>query len=301
MKFLKSFLKLLGAAGGVFLLFLFCESQTQGFRPYLLLSNLPNDPRWEVPPLDAESEAKIDTLLNQPFTFLGAGGWCIAFLGADEKTVLKFFRHSQFLPTSILKEFSFEKLLLKTPPLPEGAPYFQEFNFKSCILLYKEAKERTGILYLHLNKTKGRHKPVLLIDNIGVHHHIDLDATEFIVQEKAELILSRIDTLAKEEKWREAEQCIDEILSCLIALYQRGIKDYDRSFRHNFGFIGKKAITLDLSSFGHEPAIANPTVYTQELVLKTQRLERFLRKKHPELHPYYKNRLSSLSKEIQKS
>ncbi len=272
----------------------FCQKQTHGFRPFWILSNLPNEERWEVPPLSPEEQQQIDQLLDQPFTFLGSGGWCFAFLGRDEKTVLKFYRHSHLLPSSIIREFAFKKLLLQSDPLPPNLPYFQEFNFKSCMLLYAQAKERSGILYVHLNKTQGKHKPVTLFDNIGIRHVIDLDKTEFVVQKRADLLFPHLQHLSKQKRTEEAKQCLDDFYRCLLTLSQRGIRDYDRSLRNNFGFTEDGAVALDLSSFGVDETLKNPGEYKKEIMNKTQRLSRFLRKYHPDLYAYSEQRLSEI-------
>jgi hypothetical protein len=275
-------------------LHLFCQKQTHGFRPYLILSNLPNEPRWEVPPLSFEEQKRIDQLLDQRFTFLGSGGWCFAFLGQDGKTVLKFYRHSHFCPSSIFKDFSCKKLLLQSDPWPQNMNYFQTFNFKSCMLLYSEANERTGILYVHLNKTQGKHKPVTLIDNIGIAHVIDLDKTEFVVQKRADLLFPHLQQLSEQKKMDEARQCIDDLLNCLLTLCQRGIRDNDQSLRENFGFTEDGAVTLDLSSFEFDETLKSPGQYRREIMNKTQRLSRFLRKYHPELYSHSEQRLSEI-------
>lgn len=291
---MKLFLKFLFAAALFIGLYFFCLKQTKGFRPYLILSNLPNDPRWETSPLSAQELQAINAKLDQPFTFLGCGGWCIAFLGQDQKTVLKFYRHSHLLLSSILRDFSFKKLLLKADPLPSGTTYFQEFNFKSCMLLLKEAKERSGLLYVHLNKTQGLHKPVILIDNIGVTHVIDLDKTEFVIQKRAELLLPYLEKLIKQNKTEEVKRSIDDLIDCLLTLYKRGARDYDTSLRNNFGFTEDGAVTLDLSSFGYDETIKKPTNYKKEIIIKTERLAHWLKKYHPDFFAYYDNRLNEL-------
>jgi hypothetical protein len=293
-RILRTSLYFLGLAALFASLHSFCLRQTHGFRPYLILSNLPNEPRWEVPPLTEEKQKNINQLLDQPFTFLGSGGWCFAFLGQDQKTVLKFYKHSHLIPSSIFKEFSFKKLFLQSDPWPQNHPYFQEFNFKSCMLLYTQAKERSGILYVHLNKTQGKHKPVTLIDNIGIHHTIDLDQTEFVVQKRADLLFPHLQRLSKQKKIDEAKQCIDDFLNCLLTFCKRGIRDYDRSLRNNFGFTDEGAVTLDLSSFGPDETIKNPGNYKKEIINKTQRLSRFLRKYHPDLYSHSEQRLSEI-------
>jgi hypothetical protein len=286
--------KLLAAVALLTGLNMFCDSQTKGFRPYLIVSNLPNDPRWEVPPLAEEEQKQITSLLDQSFSYLGAGGWCIAFLGEDRKTVLKFFRHTHLLPSTLLKDFSLGKLLMKAKPLPQGAFYHQEFNFKSCTLLYKESRELTGLLYVHLNKTQGLHKPVTLIDNIGVKHTIDLDQTEFVVQKRATLLLEHIDHLAKHNKKDEAKRCLDDMIACLLALYKRGHRDYDHSLRNNFGYTEDGAVTLDLSSFGFDESLKKSGEYRKEVIIKTRRLSRFLDKNHKDLSNYFEQKLNEV-------
>ena len=105
----------------------------------------------------------------------GRGRLDVSPFGQIKKTVLKFYRHTHFRPNQLFKNFSFKKLLLQSDPLPENAYYFQSFNFQSCCNLYSLVKERTGILYVHINKTEGKHKPVTLYDNIGIRYIIDLD------------------------------------------------------------------------------------------------------------------------------
>ena len=277
-------------------LYFFCLQITHGFRPYLILSNLPNDPRWETPPLSREEQEKIDTLLNQSFTFLGSGGWCFAFLGEDQKTVLKFYKHSHLLFPSTLKDFSLNKLFLKSPPWPQNTSYFQEFNFKSCMLIYSKAKDRTGLLHVHLNKTENLYPSVTLVDNSGVHHTIELDKTEFILQEKAELLFPHIDHLVKTQKIQDAKACIDNLLQCLLTFYKNGTKDYDHSLKNNFGFVDGRAIALDLSSFGVDETMAQPDNYKKEIARKTWRLRRWLKKHHYDLYLYYNNQLLNLMK-----
>lgn len=294
--YLKATLKTLLAIATLVGVKFFCDFQTKGFRPHLIVSNLPNDPRWEVPELTEEEQQQVDTLLDQKFTFLGTGGWCYAFLGEDQTTVLKFYKHSHLLPSTIFREgITFDKLLFKSAPWPQNAPYFQEFNFKSCMLLYKEAKERTGLLYVHINKTENKHKPVILIDNVGVQHPIDLDKTEFIVQRKAQLLIPHLQQLMHDKKPEEAKRCIDNLLQCLLTFYQKGIRDYDKSIRKNFGFIGEYAISLDISSFGPDPSLKDPEEYRKEIALKTHRVARWLRKHEPELYIHYEKSLKNLS------
>ncbi len=269
-----------------------CEKATQGFRLHLVLSNLPNDPRWELPPLSQEAMATLEHRLDQPFTLLGTGGWCFAFLGADQHTVLKFYKHTHLSLLNALKELSFKKFLLKSPSWPQNTPYFQEFNFTSCALLYTKLKSRTGLLYAHLNKTEGLFKPVTLIDNLGVKHLVELDHTEFVVQEKAELIIPYLEQLVKEGKIDLAKNSIDDIIQCLLELYKAGLRDVDVSFRNNFGYVDNKAVALDLSSFVYDKTLEGVDDYRMMVQTKTKRLAHYLKKYQPELYLHYQHSLA---------
>lgn len=272
----------------------FCLNQTKGFRYYYLLSNLPNDERWEFPPLSVDEKKNVDALLAQEFTFLGSGGWCFAFLGADGTTVLKFYKHTHLRLDKVMKRFSFKKLISKSDPLPKDAYYFQEFNFKSCALLYQHAKELTGILYAHLNKTENLLPQVVLIDNIGVRHTIDLDKTEFILQQKADLLIPHLQKQMASHNVEGAKNSIDALLNCIVKLYDKGIRDHDSSIRNNYGFTEEGAIALDISSFGPDDSLKDPAVQKVELRRKTHRLERWLKKYHLELYHYYEQRINQI-------
>lgn len=288
---MKRLLLLLVAIAGIHW---FAEKQTQGFRFYKLLSNLPFDSRWETPQMESERLDQINARLNQSFTFLGAGGWCVAFLGEDQKTVLKFFRHIHLDLPNIFRRFSFQKLLLNAPPEESKLYYFQHFNFNSCHLLFTRCKELSGIDYLHLNKTPPLHPTVTLYDPSGVPHQIDLNATEFVIQERADLLCPHINRLVKEEGMPAAKKAIDAFLHCLLTFYKEGLRDDDRTLRDNFGFIGDQPVTVDLSSWVLDPAIQKPSRYKKEIILKTHRLNRWLNKYHPELHQHLEERLCDI-------
>lgn len=272
----------------------FIEKQTHGFRYHHLLSNLPYDARWALPPVQEETLSQINARLDQPFTFLGGGGWCYAFLGEDEKTVLKFFKHTDLCFQNLFKQFSFQKLFLKSPPEEANDYYFHPFNFNSCMLLYHHCQKESGIQYLHLNKTRGLHPTVTLYDPVGVPHQIQLDQTEFIVQEKAELLIPHLKHLIHKGEIEEAKEAIDALLNCLLSFYQKGIRDDDHGLRNNFGYIGGKPVTLDLSSWVEDASIKEPARYKKELVIKTLVLGRWLNKYHPALYNHFNDQLCAI-------
>ena len=256
-----------------------CDTQTKGFRFHHLLSDLPNDPKWEFPPLSQTELATLNEKLSQPFHFLGKGGWCYAFLGEDQETVLKFYRHTHLDLPSLFNSFSFQKLLLKSDRIEPESPYFQEFNFNSCKLLFTLFKERTGLLYAHLNKTTSLHPIATLIDPIGVRHKIDLNATEFLVQKKAELLIPHFSRLIENQNREEAKRSLDDLLDLLTSFYALGVVDLDKGLRNNFGFLDNRAIAIDISSFVKKPQ--KECNLKEELINKTGAATPFFEKERP--------------------
>src|SRR2546428_4046403 len=120
----------------------FCHHQTEGFRVHKIASTLPYDPKWDVAPLSADEQLAVDKALDQPFTFLGSGGQCYAFLSQDQTTVIKFFKHHHMRPINWLNRLSLpiflDKYRLKIIEMRQ-----KKFDhiFGSCKIAYDDFKE----------------------------------------------------------------------------------------------------------------------------------------------------------------
>ena len=278
-------------------IYFFCGAQTKGFRPYSSSPISPMTPAGR-PLLYLKEQTDIAALFNQPFTFLGSGGWCYAFLGQDQKTVLKFYRHTHLLPSSIFKDFSFDKLLLKSAPsAAKCLTIFKNSTSTAACCCWKEAKDRSGLLYVHLNKTQELAQARHPDRSYRRPARIDLDKTEFVIQKKADLLIPHLENLLQQQKPEEVKHCLDDLIDCLLTLYKNGIRDNDTSLRQNFGFTDQCAITLDLSSFEWDASLQKAPSYQKEISLKTKRLAHWLKKYHPDLFLYYDARLKALQSE----
>lgn len=267
----------------------YCERQTQGFRFYRLLSSIPDDPQWETERLGAEHRL----LLDQTFTFIGKGGFCCAFLGEDQKTVLKFYLHTHLKPLPILQDFSWQKLYLKSAPCPP-IPYLT-IALKSSKLLFDHAKDRTGLIHLQLNKSDREFSSVTLIDPLGIRHTIDLNETEFILQQRAEPLVHYLARAIKEKNMDAAKAAIDNYLDCLLHLCKRGLKDLDNGFRNNYGILSDgNVISMDISSFAEDASLMRPSVFKKEIILKSHNLGRWLKHRHSGLLAHFDQRLIQL-------
>ena len=121
----------------------FCQKQTKGFA----LSKI-------APSFSSELVQEIDkdvlSVLDQPFHYLGKGVQCYAFVSADDKYVLKFFRMRRLLPSPwlvkmpLLESYKQEKIKRKSEEL------FRDFT--SYKIAYEQLQEETGLVYVHLNQ-----------------------------------------------------------------------------------------------------------------------------------------------------
>ena len=204
-------------------------------------------------PPAAEKKAASHPLLEQPFTYLGSGGQCTAFLGADGKTVLK---------------------ILKTT---------KSKTLNSFRIASSHFPNESALLFLHLEQT-ATPLPVLLTDSLGLPHNIDLSTTAFLLQENALPFLPHLENLIHSHQQEKAKQCIHDYIALLASHCRQGINYTDLGLRRNFGLIGSRVILFDLGSFVPDPSI---TLATQ-LPLKTAKLLLWLEQKDPTLTAFAK-------------
>ena len=163
----------------------FCRSKTDGFSMSKITSEMTYHKEFETSSLSNKELDSIRSILDQPYHYLGKGVQCFAFVSADDKYVLKFFRMRRVLPSPWLikmpvnESYKKEKISRK----------FEEFmrDFMSYKIAYELLKEDTGLVYIHLNKTNLLHQKITLFDKIRIKHTIDMDNMEFILQKKADL------------------------------------------------------------------------------------------------------------------
>jgi hypothetical protein len=269
----------------------FCESQTKGFRLQEILSDIPNNSRWEVAPLSSESVRNIQAKLQQKFRYLGSGEQSHAFLGEDQKTVLKFFRHNDLSVLKMLKHFPDEVQV-------KFWNFFKNYDprhvFDSSKLAYEMLQDETGLHYLHINKTKGRFGLVKLNDNSGVAHTVDLDETEFMVQDYCELATVRINAQMKSGNLNAARATVEALFTSIEDWSRRGIHIDNPALKRNIGFCGDRVIMLDVGSLKKRAPVKTPEHFKREIKHVTRELGRWIYKHHPALFPSYEDGLSKL-------
>jgi hypothetical protein len=126
---------------------------TDGFRVSNMTYDMPHNPDWEVPPLSDQEKKEVDSILNQPFNYVGKGAQSYVFASKDGKYVIKFFKFRHLRPSWIidaLPEWDFLKDYREKNR--ERKNRLIMVVFSGYKLAYDELRNQSGIVYLHLNK-----------------------------------------------------------------------------------------------------------------------------------------------------
>jgi hypothetical protein len=220
------------------------QHKTLGFSTAKISSGFSYNEGFAVPEPQGEEFENIKKILSQKYTLLASGSQSYAFASADGKYVVKFFRMKHQIPR------------ISDLWRPERRAH-QKQNllsiFESHKLAFEHLKSETGLVYLHLNKTQHLHLTLPAVDKWGRTHNINLDKTEFVVQEKADLIFNRLAQLKKDPLATRA--AIDSVLHLVKIQCDKGIVDHDKAVKNNYGFVGDRPIHLDIGRlhFANKP------------------------------------------------
>ncbi len=160
----------------------------------------------------------IKVILSQKFSYLGKGAQCYAFLSADERFVLKFFRNKR-LKTNTERSHRY---------------------LHSWELAENDLREETAIVYAHLDPSSVG--MLTLVDKLGIEHQFDTENTPFLIQKRADPFYAILDT-------QNIHTTIEQLTRLIKKRCALGIRDKDPNLATNFGFVEGKLIQIDTSRF----------------------------------------------------
>jgi hypothetical protein len=207
----------------------------EGFSEDKIASTLPVYPQWTIPA--AAESAQIKEILGSRFKFLGEGAQAFAFESQDGKYVLKFFKMRRFSPSTA------DYLC---PHVVRRRLKNLRWVFNGYKIAYDHFRQDTGLVFIHLAKTDYLKQNACIVDDKGQEHQIDLDKTEFVLQEKAELLFDRLAKLQKAGDQQGMQKSIAAVLELVKRRIDKGYADRDRGVSNNYGFVGDRAIQLDI-------------------------------------------------------
>ncbi|MBF5059458.1 hypothetical protein [Candidatus Neptunochlamydia vexilliferae] len=263
--------------------------RTKGFSYKKIHSRYAYDSRWDFGPPNEKQRALLEKITKEPFTLLGSGKECYAFMSADGETVIKFFKQKHMKTRYLLNYLPLSKeIKMVRSEMLNRHRAFRNKLYQSYQIAYQKLPEETGVLYLHLTKTKHLKLPIRLEYGNGKRVTLKLDDMEFLVQKRATPILDYL--RAHPKKGKEA---INAILTLLHTRRGKGVGDNDIDCRKNLGFLDDRAIQIDIGEFFPAlPALPNK----EDLRLATLDLRAFLEETSPSLVTYLDDQITLLSK-----
>ena len=278
----------------------FIDSRAEGFTMEKIHSTLPYSEKWAVP-TNQEQLDFANSILDQPFHYLGRGFQCYAFVSADNKYVLKFFRHQRMRLPQFLEY------------VPDFIPFVKQFKkdkkasykkrkrylYTGIKVGFENAQEETALLFVHLNKTKKQHKKVKVIDKIGNEYLVDMDEVEFMLQRKAVHIKPTIEELMSQGKVDEAKERLSQIYDLLVKCAKKGVQDTDGALirKNNLGYLDDHAIYIDSGKLSLKESIKNRDVFAKDLK-RLYPLHKWLKEKYPQLATYFDERRQKAINEL---
>lgn len=191
----------------------------------------------------------LDTILQQPFYWLGQGKQMVAFLSQDQKYVLKLFNPMRPLDKNWQKQGKYWRRYTSLKWLKRewlGKKNRLTKLFKRHKLAYELLKEETGLVFVHLKHSKRICHCITLIDQEGKQIPIHLANTPFVLQKKADLVPVHLNHLLQENRFEEAKEGIVLIQKLLEKRIQLGITDRIQTMENNYGFVDGKPIQIDV-------------------------------------------------------
>jgi len=229
------------------------------------------------------SDPFLDQILTQKFTYLGRGTQSIAFSSEDGNYVLKFFKMNHLCPSKWIKYVPYPFF----PNLKKKKVFLKEQKmhrlFDALQYSYREFKDETGLLFIHINRTKNWNRSVTLLGKNGETFVHPLGNTSFIIQKKAKLLFPELFQLLETNDIEGAKRSIRSFLTLIQTRGDKGLFDDDHSVSNNFGFVDGNAIQFDI---GELFLVKDPDLH-EKAVSEVQRIGRRIQAKIEEAHPKF--------------
>ena len=273
---------------------------TKQFSPAQITCQFEPNPAWDVKVPD-DLFTFVNVITQQPFHYLAKGFQAYAFLSQDGEYVLKFFQQQRLREKSF-KEYPFAYLFSKD--FHQKAVLTKNHRieiFSGSKLVFEEAREECGFLFVHLNQTQNLLRGIRLVDAQGQSHKIKADQVSFIVQRRANYVLPTINELMKKNDLNGAKCRLDQIFDLLLTLAHKGIVDGDHALirNNNIGFVKDRAIYIDTGHVSKTPNLDIRKHMDYEFKKRLKPLQDWLKINYPELAQYYEERSTAIMLSLQ--
>lgn len=263
-------------------------NNSKGFVISNIASHFEHHPEWDIAPTP-ELLTKVKVIMQQPYFWLAKGYQAYAFESQDGEYVLKFIQQQRF-KNFALKKSPWNYFFDKEYKERMAAKFVHRLEiFLSAKQAFEEIPDETGMVYVHLNKTKEVHKKFKIIDLKGQLHKINADSASFLIQKKAHYVKPTLLNHISKGDMAGAKARIDQVFELVIMLAKKGFVDTDYALvrNNNIGFTKDRAICIDTGHIFKRP-IPNMRKHMEtECYRRLQPLYNWLVITNPELATYF--------------
>lgn len=262
---------------------------TDDFRLSNITYHMPYQKNWEIPSPSTEEEQRLQTILNQEFSYLGKGAQSYAFSSDDGKYVLKFFKFKHLRPSvfqDMLPSIGFIKKYKDKQAARKQRKLYGVFQ--GYKLAYDLHKSESGLLFIQLNISGNPKRTVVVRDKIGLKRTVALEKIPFIVQEKGQTLRVVLGDLLQKGDVAAAEDRIGKIFDLYASEYSKGIYDHDHGVMQNTGFVGDRPIHLDVGKMVNEETMRQTDVAKKDMHHVEDKINFWIKK----FYPAYSDRLA---------
>ena len=238
-----------------------------------------------------QQERLLYVISQQTLRWLGRGMQSVVFETQDEKYVIKFFQLGK-LSEDIDQPTVKTRILGSSQKKRQELINRREELFSSSKMCFEDLQEETGIIYVHLNRSRDRIHTLRLVDRYGQSHRIRGDETSFLVQKKARYLVPTITSYMEEGQVDQAKARIDQVLNLLLALAEKGYVDNDDALirNNNLGLTEERAIYIDTGHLYRDKNLDVAARMKYEFQVRLDPFEKWLRVAYPELAAHYQIR-----------
>jgi hypothetical protein len=264
------------------------------FNPKLIESHFSPRKEWDVK-TSSQQERFFSTISQQTLRWLGRGMQAVVFETQDEKYVVKFFQLGR-LREDVSRSSVKNLLSGETEEKRQERINHREEIFTSSKMCLENLQEETGIVYVHLNRSKDRVRTIRLVDRYGQSHHIRGDDTSFLVQKKARYLIPTISAHMERGQVDQAKARIDQVFDLLLSLAKKGYVDNDDALirNNNIGLAEDRAIYIDTGHLYRSENLDVAERMKYEFQVRLDPLEKWLHVAYPELGAHYQASKSHL-------
>lgn len=252
----------------------FCHWQTDGFRLSKATSK-------HIYPYSHHSE-NLPQTLDQPFYYLGKGVQFYVFIGEDQKTILKLFKHHHAGFATDTLNVLFPKFIKNR--IIRNREKRMRCIFGSARIADLDIGKETGVTYVHIGKDYWKKKLTkgVLYDKIGIKHSVDFDEIDFVLQERADLVKNRLSELFDLGNIDEAINSMKKVICMVEKRSRKNVKNKDGNILENCGFIGENPVEIDIGSFIHRSRSTHPDPHRKTAFRARLQLLTWVKKKYPQ-------------------